>query len=117
MDYKVGGIIFNYDNEYVLAQIIDGKYHPFYPNINLPDKYHPLLSIIKGFYDEFGEHLSCWSHIIKYNNCDYYKISVDLEYYYRNLDHNYDVININDINDLDCDNIFKELIFKISSKK
>ena len=119
---QVGGIIFNYDYEYILVQIKDEKYQAYLPIVDLHERYNPLIYIMKGYHDDFGKQLTCWDHIINYDEIDYYTIVTNLDEIWDNLSSEYDVININDINNVNCDDSLKWLIYlsldsKIRNKK
>jgi len=106
---KVSGIVFHEDQKYVLVCIENEKYDLIKPNNDVKDHYNPIIAMIKSYYDEFGKMMDCWEHVINYNDYDYYTIVTDLTDCI--CDDNHDIINIDDLNNLDCVPELKWLIY------
>lgn len=78
-EYKpVSGIVFDVSKDYVLVELINGLYSPITPQNNVKKRYSSVIGLVKGYYDIFGKKMTCWTHVIKYMNIDYFTILTDL---------------------------------------
>ena len=80
------------------------------PINEVKSKYNPVIGLVKGFFDLFGKKLTCWTHIVNYNNIDYYSILTDLDELntFMQTDDNYNklinyyVLPINKLSKYEC---------------
>jgi hypothetical protein len=107
-------IIFNVCQNYVLVKVLDDKYDVIEFEIK-NKKYDPVISAISESFTILNEKITCWELVTsiynEINNTDtnVYTVVANLEQI--KISEEYDIIHIDDINNVDCTKRLKWLIY------
>lgn len=107
-------IIFNICQNYVLVKVLDDKYDVVEFEVK-NKKYDPVISAISESFSILNEKITCWELVTSiYNEINktennVYTVVADLEY--AKINDEYEIIHIDDINNVDCTKRLKWLIY------
>ena len=113
--HKVGCIVFDELKEFILVEIIDDVYSAVMPECNVSKKYSPFVAMVKSFEDKYGKHIICWEQVIEHEGVNYFTVTTDISTI--ELDDNHDIIHIEDIHNIDCNQSLGWLAYMSLDKK
>ena len=99
---KLGAIVFDVELEFILVQIKDEQYDILTFDSQIDEKYDSIIAIIKAYMDVFGKKMDCWEPVLEFDGMETYTIKTDLEEIDIDSYDDYDIISIEDLNNVDC---------------